>query len=341
MFADRAGELDERFQPGAGRPRQPRVEPFGRLVLGQPVDVAQLAVEQERAVHRPVGGHDLGELEQLPGGLVGGVLQQRIARALDPLAGVAGGAAVLVVLGASDLVSSLTAELHDMEGVKGDLGVRQRLADRLLIAGGHVDRDCLDRRLLLVGQLVEEPLQGLGVATRRRPHDPRLDMVGDAGEELAVGAVRDLVDADEHKRIQTAVVKLVGDHPGEDRADRSPRDPHQPRDRGLVHLLGQERGHVLEVTRVRRARPGPRDPLIDIAAARAVQPPQQTFDEAPRAAEIEVTPALGPMLLDAEAARAAARAHRVLRLQGDGHDHPPRRRTRHRVPRHPEAQASG
>ena len=72
VFADRAGELDERFQPGAGRPREPRLEALGRLLLGDLVEVAQLAVEQERAVHRLVREHDFGELEQLPGGLFGG-----------------------------------------------------------------------------------------------------------------------------------------------------------------------------------------------------------------------------------------------------------------------------
>ena len=49
MFSDRAGELDERFQPRAGRPGEPRVEALAGFVFGEPVDVAQLAVEQERA----------------------------------------------------------------------------------------------------------------------------------------------------------------------------------------------------------------------------------------------------------------------------------------------------
>lgn len=79
-----------RFQhrPGAERPRRPPVEPLGRLVLGEPVDVAQLAIEQQPAVHGLVGARDLGELEQLLRGLVGGVFQQRIACACDPLAGI-------------------------------------------------------------------------------------------------------------------------------------------------------------------------------------------------------------------------------------------------------------
>jgi hypothetical protein len=89
-------------------------------VFGQPVDVAQLAVEQESAVHRLVGQHHLGELAQLLGGLVGGVLEQAVAGALDPLAGVGGGATVDVVLVAADLVGGLAAELHDMKRVKAN-----------------------------------------------------------------------------------------------------------------------------------------------------------------------------------------------------------------------------
>jgi hypothetical protein len=74
VFADRAGELDERPELRTGRPCQPRVEALGSLLLGESVDVAQLAEQQERAVHALVGEHDVGELEQLLRGLVGGVL---------------------------------------------------------------------------------------------------------------------------------------------------------------------------------------------------------------------------------------------------------------------------
>ena len=87
-----------------------------RLVPGEAVDVAQLAEQQERAVHALVGGHDLGELEQLLGGLVGGVLEQAVAGALDPLAGAGGRAAVRVVLVAADLVGRLAAEVGSTRG---------------------------------------------------------------------------------------------------------------------------------------------------------------------------------------------------------------------------------
>jgi hypothetical protein len=82
-------------------------------------------------------------------------------------------------------------------------------ADRLLIAGRHVDRDRLDRRLLLVCELVEECLQGGGVAARRGPHDPAGLVVGDAGEEAMVGLVGDLVDAEHHEPVEAVGVEVV------------------------------------------------------------------------------------------------------------------------------------
>jgi hypothetical protein len=41
----------------------------------------------------------------------------------------------------------------------------------------------LDRSFLLVGELVEESLQGGGVAARRGPHHPASGVLGDAGQE--------------------------------------------------------------------------------------------------------------------------------------------------------------
>ena len=118
MGADRAGELDERLEPRAGGPCEPGVESLGGFLVGQPVEVAQLAEQQERAVHPLVGEHDFGELEQLLRGLVGGVLEQAVAGALDPLALAGARAAVRVVLVAANLVGRLAAELDDVERVK-------------------------------------------------------------------------------------------------------------------------------------------------------------------------------------------------------------------------------
>ena len=146
-------------------------------------------------------------------------------------------------------------------------------------------------------------------------------MVDHAGQELVLGAIGDLVDANEHQSVQAVAVKRVGDDPREDRADRAPRDPQQPLDLRLAHLLRQPRGESFEVERVPRPRPGPRHRLVHIAAGRAVQPSEPTLDHAPQAAEIQRPPALLTMLLDLKAARAAARADRFLGAQDDGHDH--------------------
>ena len=96
-----------------------------------------------------------------------------------------------VVLVAADLVGGLAAELYHVEGVEHDVRVRDAVlgADRLLIAGGHVDRDRLDRRFLLVREPSEERLQAVGVAALGRPHDRAGLMVGDAGQEPVLSAV--------------------------------------------------------------------------------------------------------------------------------------------------------
>ena len=43
VLADRPGELDEWFEPGAGGPGESRVEPLDGLIGWEAVDVAQLA----------------------------------------------------------------------------------------------------------------------------------------------------------------------------------------------------------------------------------------------------------------------------------------------------------
>ena len=132
--------------------------------------MAQLRQQQERAVHPLVRALHLGEPGELPVGLVARVFEQRVARALDPAAVLAARAAVAVVLVTTDLVGRATAELDHVKRVKRDSRVRDRLVDRFLVAGRHVDRHRLDRGALLVAERVEEGLQCGGVAARRRPH---------------------------------------------------------------------------------------------------------------------------------------------------------------------------
>jgi len=207
---------------------------------------------------------------------------------------------VPVVLIAADLVGGPSGELADVKRVEAHLRVWKPVGrpDRFLIAGGHVDRHCSDRLLLLVGQFGEEPLQGLGVAAWRRPHDTAAGVVCDAGQESVPGAVTDLVDPDHHQAVQTTAVKLVGHDASEDLPDRPPRDPHQPGERRLGHLLRKERDAVFEVARVGGSRPRPRHHLRSITAAGAAKPSQLALDHASRRAEIQVPPAPDAPVLD-------------------------------------------
>ena len=59
LVGDRAGELDERLQPGAPGPRQPALEQGDRGVGGESVDLPQLLFEQVGAVQPLVGVLDV------------------------------------------------------------------------------------------------------------------------------------------------------------------------------------------------------------------------------------------------------------------------------------------
>jgi len=89
-----------------------------------------------------------------------------------------------VVLVAADLVDGALRETHHVERVKRDLRVGEALADRLLIAAGHVDRGRADRLLALAEQ-IEERLQRRCVAARGAPHD-RTGSVVDEGRQVAL-----------------------------------------------------------------------------------------------------------------------------------------------------------
>jgi len=74
----------------------------------------------------------------------------------------------------------------------------------------------------------------------------------------------------------------------------------------LIHLLRQPGGEVVEVARIAHAAARPLHVLGQIAAAWAVQASESALDHAPQAAHVEMAPALGPAILDLQAARPAA-----------------------------------
>jgi hypothetical protein len=222
---------------------------------------------------------------------------------------------------AADLVDRALGKAHDVERVERDLGRRNGVADRLLIAARHVDRDRPDR-VLAVAELVEELGKGGAIAARSAPHDRARAVVDDAGQVAVMAAIGDLVDADTDQALQAGLVEMVGDHTLDDPPDRVPRDPQQARDRRLGHLLRQPRHHILEVPRVARPRPRPRHRL-KLGAARATpQPPQLALDHAAVDAEIEVAPTLDPATVDRQpAGLSAPRAHPPPAPQPHRHDH--------------------
>jgi hypothetical protein len=138
----------------------------------------------------------------------------------------------------SHLVGRARCEAHDVEGVKADLGVRDGLADGALVLAAHVDRDRPDR-LAPVAEQPEEAPQGLTVAAGGAPHDRPGLVVGDGGQVAVMAAIGDLVDADADQAGEPVLVELIGGHPLDDRPDRMPADPQQPRDRRERHLLRQ------------------------------------------------------------------------------------------------------
>jgi hypothetical protein len=87
VLADRAGEFHEWPKPRATGPREPGAQRLRRLAwIVESVEQAELFLQEEGAVEPAVGLLDVGEDRELFGGLALGRLEQRPARALDPLA---------------------------------------------------------------------------------------------------------------------------------------------------------------------------------------------------------------------------------------------------------------
>src|SRR5215216_1540385 len=147
-------------------------------------------------------------------------------------------------------------------------------------------------------------------------------MVGDRGQVAVMAAIGDLVDADRDEPLEAALIEPVGDDALDDRADRVPPDPEQPRDRRERHLLGQPRDQILKVARVCGADPRPWDGLQAHAAVRASESSQLALDRAAAGAEIEVPPALDPAVMDLQRpGLPAAAADAPATPQPNRHEH--------------------
>ena len=159
---------------------------------------------------------------------------------------------MLVVFVAANLVGGLGAELDHVEGVEAHLRVGDRGGDRLLVAGGHVDRDRPDRLLLRVGEPVEERLQAVGVAALGRPHDPARLVVGHTGQELVIGAIVDPSTPISSRPSNRPAGSFSATTRARNLPDRLPADPHQLGHLRLVHLLCQPGDQIVKVAGVAR-----------------------------------------------------------------------------------------
>jgi len=112
-------------------------------------------------------------------------------------------------------------------------------------------------------------------------------------------SIAHLVDSDAVELVQPDVVDGVAHHVDDDLGHRLPGDPKEPRDGGLVRVLGQPSHDVLEVAAVARAPASPGDLLgADLGAAPAVDPADLGFEQALRGPEVEMAPAAHAAVVD-------------------------------------------
>ena len=124
LLGDRFCELDERLQAASSRPFQPTVEQLERLLDGDVVDLAQLLLEEVRAVDWCVQFLDERELRLLAAGQVLGVLPEREPGSLEVFGELLIAAfARLVPDCAADIVERVGRGFDDMERVQADEGV--------------------------------------------------------------------------------------------------------------------------------------------------------------------------------------------------------------------------
>jgi len=235
LLGDRAGELDECRQTCSTRPRQPAVEQATRRGGRELVDLAQLLLEQVRAVHAGVGLLDRGELRRLAVGEVLRVLPDREPGAFE-LAGEldVALAARLVPDLATNVVERLGGEHHDVERVDASDGVGNAFGDRTRDPRGHVGRHQFDLFAAFFAERVKERQHRLAVPAGCGPDQAAGVMVHDDGQVPLALAVADLVDPDPSEPVeQIDLTHRFGGDPFDRCANRSPRDAHQFGDRGL------------------------------------------------------------------------------------------------------------
>ena len=236
---------------------------------------------------------ELRELRSLAAGEVLGVLPQRVAGALEVLRERDLTAAARLVSDlAADLVERVGREHHDMKRIDAAHRIGERSATGPAIQDAmsqDTNSSCLQRSSPSSSR---KALDGLAVAAGGRPDQPAAVVIDDNGQVALPAAMAYLINADPPQpgeQIDLAL-RLIGDAFA-DPADRSPRDTHQLRNRGLGAVDGQPRRLVLERAREPRVVTRPRHRADHDTVATARHPRRFGLHERERRAEIQRAPA--------------------------------------------------
>ena len=193
---------------------------------------------------------------------------------------------------AADLVERVGREHHDMKRIDAAHRIGERSATGPAIQDAmsqDTNSSCLQRSSPSSSR---KALDGLAVAAGGRPDQPAAVVIDDNGQVALPAAMAYLINADPPQpgeQIDLAL-RLIGDAFA-DPADRSPRDTHQLRNRGLGAVDGQPRRLVLERAREPRVVTRPRHRADHDTVATARHPRRFGLHERERRAEIQRAPA--------------------------------------------------
>src|SRR5450830_384046 len=277
---DAALEFHERGNAAASGPADPFVEGLDRFVDREFEDDAESFLEVVGPAEGGVGLDNPGELHLLLLGQVLRVLPERVAGVLH-----AGGAGVVragrgvfggpppaapgfvragrfaggIPRSPAYFIEGVGGPFHNMERVRAADGVGALLGHDSSDPRGPVGGNMGDLRGSFRPERIKERAQGGLVLTRRHPDQTAAVVVDDNGQILVSALIGNLIDPDPGEAGELVVQFLgISPNPGDDRADRAPRDPHQLRDRRLGRLRGQPRDLRIEVVGVTGPVPGPR-----------------------------------------------------------------------------------
>ena len=143
-------------------------------------------------------------------------------------------------------------------------------------------------------------------------------VITDDGQIAVRVAVADLIDTDPIQRLQPARVEQLGHSTVDDRGDGFPAAAHQGGHRGAVGALGQPQHHVFEIAGMPRPGSCPGQLLGAHSALGALQSADLIDQPQPVDAQVQVSPAASPPVIDRPAEHPAwAGQQPGARAQGD------------------------